>query len=193
MITKKARIIVISAIASILLFCGGAAAAYKKGMGTFFIPPEWVLSGAMALHVVSPDESIDGKPLIRFIFDFGTGVIHPEAQADVALRYGADIDARDQQGWTALMEESRYGGSGSIMYLIAHGAKPDLEDRDGNTALLLADDRSGGWPFSISGLLLAAGTDPCHSNHKGETPAMHFGLNTPLGHMLDEVCKEQAK
>jgi ankyrin repeat protein len=130
-------------------------------------------------------------PLILFIFDEGVGFRSREALADVALAYGADINAGRGGGWTALMETADYGNPKYVAYLLRHGANPNLEDEEGDTPLLVASDRldSHGWPLSISGLLLAAHADPCHKNHKGETPATHFGLNTPLGRMLDEMCR----
>lgn len=71
----------------------------------------------------------------------------------------------------------------------------------GRTALIL--DAQGNAPLQSVGAseehgaadihkvawqLLAAGADPCHRNHKGETPAMYFGLNSPLGQMLEGIC-----
>lgn len=147
----------------------------------------------MALHIVSPDDRLhDNLPLISLFFEDTAGTPSPEAQADVALAYGADIDARDQDGRTALMRSARYGNIVAIDYLVTHGANLEQEDREGNTALMLADDKQVGWTFGVSGLLLAYQADPCHKNHKGETPAMHFGLNTPLGRMLDEICAQKA-
>jgi hypothetical protein len=152
------------------------------------VPLELQLRYILATHLISPNEKFDGMTILQAIFDQATAAPDPDALADIALAYGADIDAKDLDGQTALIAAAN-GGSGPTRYLLQHGANPNLEDNYGNTALLLADDRAGGRAFSISGLLLAAGADPCHKNHKGETPATHFGLDTPLGRMLDEVCR----
>jgi hypothetical protein len=163
------------------------------------IPTQWVdavfpeslhLRGFLALHLISVD-NLGGEPLMPAIFDTGWDTVNQEALADVALAYGAHVDDRNEGGPTALMKAASNGNPAFVSYLLRHGANPNLEDADGNTPLLLADDgsQSSGWPLRISGLLLAAHADPCHKNHKGETPATHFGLNTPLGRMLDEMCR----
>jgi hypothetical protein len=51
---------------------------------------------------------------------------------------GADLEARDGRGWTALMAASEHGFSGIVTALLAAGAKPELADKQGRTALALA-------------------------------------------------------
>jgi len=56
-----------------------------------------------------------------------------------ALKAGADVDAQDEQGWTALMiAANKYGSKNAVQTLIDAKANVNIKDSKGNTALLLA-------------------------------------------------------
>lgn len=78
--SMRIKVAVISVLMAPLLLLAGRIIAYRLELIEYPVPPEWVLRGAMALHILSPDERFHGMPLIRGIFDFGSGSIHPEAQ-----------------------------------------------------------------------------------------------------------------
>jgi hypothetical protein len=51
---------------------------------------------------------------------------------------GADVNAQDQRGWTALTHASLSGRTPQVRELLAAGADPNLSDRDGGTPFLWA-------------------------------------------------------
>jgi len=58
-----------------------------------------------------------------------------------AIDAGADINAQDKDGWTALHLAARHGNSEAVRLLLDNGANPDLvtkPNEDGITALDLA-------------------------------------------------------
>lgn len=59
--------------------------------------------------------------------------------AEVLLKRGADIDARDTSGNTALMGVSFKGFYEIVKLLIDHGADVSVKNRDGETALSFAE------------------------------------------------------
>lgn len=77
--------------------------------------------GALAIaHVDSTDHDAD-----REFFDQLIGI-------------GARVDARAPEGWTALMFAAHRGHEGNVKFLLSRGADPQLTDRNGRTALALA-------------------------------------------------------
>ena len=56
------------------------------------------------------------------------------------IESGADINAKDKNGWTALMFAARNGYDKIAQLLIKSGADIKAKDRDGKTALSLAKE-----------------------------------------------------
>lgn len=54
---------------------------------------------------------------------------------------GAEIDTSDAYGWTPLMFAAKTGASGLIRMFLEVNANIDQEDKNGNTALLIASAR----------------------------------------------------
>jgi hypothetical protein len=85
---------------------------------------------------VSPNAAFDGVPaLIHAIrtHDFD----HFEIVQSL-LEFGADPNATDEGGNTALMSAVQRNRPGSVDFLLRHGAMPDLRNHDGLTAIDLA-------------------------------------------------------
>jgi ankyrin repeat protein len=83
------------------------------------------------------------------------------ASGDIAaiatlLGAGADIDARDEHGQTALLNAARDGRTQVVQLLMAHGADPNHRAKYGLTPLMLAVIRGHD---DVVRLLVAAGAD----------------------------------
>jgi ankyrin repeat protein len=65
----------------------------------------------------------------------------------VCLEAGMDINAVDGRGQTALYGAALQGYDDVVKFLIAHGAKIDIKDQRGFTALDAAEGKAGGFGF----------------------------------------------
>ena len=78
-------------------------------------------------------EALQGKRLLLAAAQAGSAELVAE-HLDNSIK-GADLAARDGRGRTALMAASEYGFPGIVTALLAAGAKPELADERGRTAL----------------------------------------------------------
>jgi TonB family protein len=86
---------------------------------------------------------------------------------ELLARPGADVDAADETGSTALMGAVEGGHDDVVGALLEAGARPDLQDQGGETALHLAA-RLG--RTAAARLLLRAGADLGLRDSDGRTP-----------------------
>jgi uncharacterized protein len=85
------------------------------------------------------------------------------------LEKGADVNARNNVGTTALMAAAGWGRTANIQLLIAKGAKIDTKDKDGNTALLISA-ASGALPTAdATKMLLDRGANIESRNNNADT------------------------
>ena len=94
---------------------------------------------------------------------------HAEFVEWLLKRQDIDKDAKDKFGFTPLMWalNAPVGGEACMKVLLNHGAKVDLTDNDGNTALIWACD--GNKPVHVD-MLLRHDADPFLANKAGSTP-----------------------
>jgi hypothetical protein len=85
------------------------------------------------------------------------------------LDAGAEINARSNYGWTALMRLNEDATEELVWDLIAAGAKVNLRDKGGDTALIVAASRS---QPEVVRALLNAGAKVNAKNKEGETALM---------------------
>lgn len=82
------------------------------------------------------------------------------------LDAGADVDIKDNDGWTALMWSAYQGHSDTARLLLDAGADVDIQDNNGWTALIYA--AALGYADTVK-LLLDAGADIDIQNNSGWT------------------------
>src|SRR5436190_23750685 len=91
------------------------------------------------------------------------------SKVQAALDGGADVDARDLGGRTALMTASMHSALPIMEVLLAAGASVDLQGALGETALVLAASGRGGPSIE---LLLSSEADPNIGDRDKKTPLM---------------------
>jgi ankyrin repeat protein len=110
---------------------------------------------------------------------FGRNALHyvpvdlPETKhigkINTLISKGLDINERDKNGWTPLHFAAQEYAVHAVIELLRLGAKVDLKDSFGNTALFRAVFCSRG-KGDIIKLLLDAGSDPDLKNNHGVSP-----------------------
>jgi len=105
------------------------------------------------------------------------------ATVHTLLAHGADGNARDRDGKTALMLAAFEGHTGTVQVLLANGVQVNTQDKAGATALMLAAAR--GHTVVVTALL-AQGADVNLQHHTGQTALMVavVGGHGPVTHAL---------
>ncbi len=89
------------------------------------------------------------------------------------LEQGADVNAQDAKGKTALHRAAKSGFVDAMRVLLDAGARWDVEDTQGETALfdvVRSTIKNQTKRHGALSLLLKVGADPDHANAKGVTP-----------------------
>lgn len=133
-----------------------------------FVFAAW--SGVIAAAAVSA--SVDAEKMQNYLFETaraGDAVLVREI-----IDAGAQIDARNADGHTALILAAYHGRGSSVDALLAAGADPNIGDRRGNTALMGAIFK--GEEAIVLRLLREPRTAIDARNAAGQTAAMFAAL-----------------
>jgi ankyrin repeat protein len=87
--------------------------------------------------------------------------------AKLLLEHGADLNAKNESGWTPLHKAAFWGRVDIVATLLEHGADPDVQDKFGRTPLHSAALEGH---VDVVRLLLEYGADPTAKNEDGDTP-----------------------
>jgi ankyrin repeat protein len=135
-------------------------------------------SGTLAIvqHFLDGDPNVSVRdsggrtPLIlaadRLGYSWNNNSSFPEVLAKI-VELGADVNAQDTDGKTALMEASDHGNLEMVQILINAGTDVSIRDQGGNTALHYAAGSA-----RCVAALLKAGADPNVIDNEGKTPLM---------------------
>lgn len=85
------------------------------------------------------------------------------------LKAGADVNAKDKNGWTPLMVASQEDLSGYANFLVQSGADPNVKDNRGRTALMIAAQHENALSMEV---LIKAGADLNAKDSIGRTALM---------------------
>ncbi|UCF81171.1 MAG: ankyrin repeat domain-containing protein [Acidobacteriota bacterium] len=92
------------------------------------------------------------------------------AKVKQLLNKGADVNAKNEYGWTALMKAARYGRTETAKALLDAGADVNAETEKGTTALMFA--AAGGHIETVKALM-DAGADVNAKTSEGATASMY--------------------
>ena len=91
-----------------------------------------------------------------------TALIHAVASGSLAekafpvlVSKGSDVNAKDDQGWTALMYAAENGGKDMAIKLLEAGADTTLRNKGGCTAVDVAREKDTAWSLEIAKIILA--------------------------------------
>jgi ankyrin repeat protein len=126
--------------------------------------------GNTLLHLTAGIERMDG-----------------DAIAQVLLKRGADVNAKNYDEMTPLHIAATSGSVKTVSSLLTHQALIDPQDMDGNTPLLFA---AVGSEEKVVRLLLAAGANPNVTNNSKVTP-LTFAGNEEIRAILKQASEER--
>lgn len=95
------------------------------------------------------------------------------ADIEAALKAGADVNGRDEEGWTPLMRASKKMQENTVKALLAAKAAVNLKTPRGATALMMACSEN---QWMIIPLLIEAGAEVNAQDEAGASPLWHCAI-----------------
>ncbi|MGN0820272.1 MAG: ankyrin repeat domain-containing protein [Akkermansia sp.] len=108
-----------------------------------------------------------------FLFDIAKASCEEDG-GEIILKAGANINAKDADGMTALMHAANFARDKVTKLLLKHGADVKIRDSSGKTALMYAADHE---EDDVARLLLEHGAEVNAKNESGETALMVAATN----------------
>lgn len=133
----------------------------KPGSGSIIIDTRDAATGEAAIHMVTK-----GRDVVWLNF---------------LLAKGANANARDGQGNTALMLAAQIGWSDGISLLLQSGATADLANNSGETPLIRAVQNRD---MTSVRLLLAAGANPAKHDTGAGMSARDYAVRDPRASLI---------
>jgi ankyrin repeat protein len=103
------------------------------------------------------------------------------------LSIGANIEVKDYDGWTPLIDASVSGRVQLVVELLKHGAHTEAENSDGWTALHLACSKGH---LAVVTELVSGGANILVANHNGSLPihcAVSYGKSAVSKYLLQQL------
>jgi len=133
----------------------------------------------------SPELKAAKKEIAKILRKHGGkhGTIHSAARnGDIEevkefLAAGTDVNAKDKDGWTALLMAASRGKKEIVKLLLAKGAKVNAKSNNGTTPLHMSSKAE------VAELLIANGADVNARTQKGSTP-LHFSAQHAASHIV---------
>jgi ankyrin repeat protein len=125
-------------------------------------------------QIGSPPSTSRQAELNAWLLDY-VGELYPNrlddhpAEVKSWLDKGADPNAKDNTGTTALMVAARWGYVASVSLLLDRGAAVNARDRMDNTALILASSSGSFGDIETVVVLLKRGASPRAKTKQGKT------------------------
>lgn len=130
----------------------------------------YALAIVLALGVATPARADVNYDLIEAAYG------GQPARVSALLAKGADVNARDEYGYTALMWAAQGGYVLTLKTLLAKGADVNAKEKNGRTALLIATIKG---QKKVVEALLAGGADPLARSNDG-TSALDYARRRQL-------------
>jgi uncharacterized protein len=121
---------------------------------------------------------------------WGISERHAAVTAEL-VRRGADVDARSNNGFTALMFAAQVGDADSARVLLGAGANPnDIMPKTGLTPLIIS---AATGRTEVAGLLLDKGADPAAVAADGFTALHHAAQHKDAAQMVGALLRHGAR
>ncbi len=116
-----------------------------------------------------------GRSLLLSALAHGGKAGDKKKLVQACIKAGADLELRDDEGWSALDLATHDGSLPLIRLLVKKGAAADGRDDEGRSALMKLN-QTNSKVYKVVALLVELGADPNGRCRRGRTPMMYAAL-----------------